>query len=125
PAGEVPGIFYSARTGRTEVLCGQGTTPAGATLAHYRAQGLTLIPGNGLLATVIPGSFDAWMILLRDHGTKSLREVLEPAIHYAEHGHPLLPRVSETIGSLADFFRSEWPSSAETYLPGGNVPAPG
>lgn len=41
PAGEVPGIFHSASTGRTEVLCGQGSTPAGATLAHYRAQGLT------------------------------------------------------------------------------------
>lgn len=55
PAGEVPAVFYSARTGRVEVLCGQGTTPAAATLARYRAEGLDLIPGNGLLATVIPG----------------------------------------------------------------------
>lgn len=28
PAGEVPAVFYSARTGRVEVLCGQGATPA-------------------------------------------------------------------------------------------------
>ncbi len=66
------------------MLCGQGTAPAGATIEHYRREGLTLIPGNGLLATVVPGAFDAWMLLLRDHGTMRLRDVLEPAIYYAE-----------------------------------------
>src|SRR5690242_7786104 len=88
PAGEVPAVFYSAKTGKIEVLCGQGTAPKGATIDHYRREGLSLIPGNGLLATVVPGSFDAWMILLRDHGSLRLREVLAPAISYAEKGHP-------------------------------------
>lgn len=125
PAGEVPGIFYSARTKQVEVLCGQGPTPAAATLENYRAQGLTLIPGNGLLATVVPGAFDAWMILLRDHGTKSLREVLEPAIYYAQTGHPMLPRVSNTIASLQDFFETYWPTSASVYVPKGAVPQAG
>ena len=100
PAGETPAVFYSARTGKVEVLCGQGCTPAGATLERYRAEGLSLIPGNGLLATVIPGAFDAWMLLLRDHGTMRLRDVLEPAIYYAEHGHALMPRISNTIAGL-------------------------
>jgi gamma-glutamyltranspeptidase/glutathione hydrolase len=125
PAGETPGIFYSAATGRIEVLCGQGSTPAGATLEHYRAEGLNMIPGNGLLATVVPGAFDAWMILLRDHGTMPLRTVLEPAIHYAQHGHPLLPRVSNTIATMQEFFQTWWPSSAAVYLPQGGVPQGG
>ena len=111
-----------SRTGRVEVLCGQGTTPAAATLERYRAEGLDLIPGNGLLATVIPGAFDAWMTLLRDHGTMRLRDVLEPAIYYAEAGHPLMPRISNTIAGPKDFFQAHWPSTAEIYLPGGNVP---
>ncbi len=122
PAGEVPAVFYSARTGRLEVLCGQGTTPAAATLERYRAEGLGLIPGNGLLATVIPGAFDAWMQLLRDHGTMRVRDVLEPAIYYAEHGHALMPRISNTIAGLKDFFQAHWPTTAQVYLPGGNVP---
>ena len=122
PAGETPAVFYSARTGKVEVLCGQGCTPAGATLERYRAEGLSLIPGNGLLATVIPGAFDAWMLLLRDHGTMRLRDVLEPAIYYAEHGHALMPRISNTIAGLKDFFQTHWPSTAEIYLPGGAVP---
>ncbi len=122
PAGEVPAIFYSQRSGRLQVLCGQGTTPAAATLERYRAEGLSLIPGNGLLATVIPGAFDAWMLLLRDHGTMRVRDVLEPAIYYAEHGHALMPRISNTIAGLKEFFETHWPTTAELYLPGGGVP---
>jgi gamma-glutamyltranspeptidase/glutathione hydrolase len=74
---------------------------------------------------VIPGAFDAWMLMLRDYGTLGVRDVLEPAIYYAQHGHPLLPRVAETIAEMADFFQEEWPSSAERWLPGGAAPAAG
>ncbi|MDS9469467.1 gamma-glutamyltransferase family protein [Paracoccus sp. MBLB3053] len=123
PGGDLPAIIHSAATGRTEVICAQGPAPSGASIARYKSEGLDLIPGNGLLATVIPGAFDGWMLMLRDYGSMTLREVLEPAIFYAEHGHPLLARVSGTIAELADFFRTEWPSSAETWMPGDEVPA--
>lgn len=124
PGGEVPIVFHSARTGETRVLCGQGTSPKAATLDHYKSEDLTLIPGNGLLATVIPGSFDAWLQLLRDYGSLPLSEVLAPAIHYAQKGHPLLPRVADTIAGLKDFFEREWPTSAAAYAPNGRAPQP-
>lgn len=123
PGGDLPALIHSARTGKTEVICAQGPTPAGATLEHYRAEGLSIIPDDGLLATVIPGAFDGWMTMLRDHGRLSLREVFEPAIWYAEQGHPVLPRVAATIAGMAEFFRKEWPSSFATWLPGGQAPA--
>ena len=125
PGGDLPAILYSKAKDRVEVICGQGRAPAKATIAHYLSEGLDLIPGSGLLATVIPGAFDAWMLMLRDYGTLGVRDVLEPAVHYAEHGHPLLPRVAETIAEMADFFQEEWPSSAERWLPGGTAPAAG
>lgn len=124
PGGDMPALVYSARRGKVEVICGQGPAPAGATIDHYVAQGLDLIPGDGMLATVVPGSFDGWMLMLRDYGSLDLRTVLEPAIHYAEHGHPMLPRVSQTIAGMAEFFRTEWPTSAALWLPGGKAPAP-
>ncbi|ARP82820.1 gamma-glutamyltransferase [Bordetella genomosp. 8] len=123
PAGEVPIVFHSAARGGVEVLCGQGTTPAAATLERFRAEGLDLIPGNGLLPAVVPGSFDAWMLLLRDHGSMRLRDVLEPAIYYAANGHALMPRISNTIAGLKAWFEQHWPSTAEIYLPNGAVPA--
>jgi gamma-glutamyltranspeptidase/glutathione hydrolase len=125
PLGDMPALIRPAGSEAPTVVCGQGPAPAGATIDHYRSEGLTLIPGSGLLATVIPGAFDAWMLILRDHGTLSLRDVLEPAIHYARHGHPLLGRVADTIAGLTDFMRREWPTSAETWLPGGHVPVAG
>jgi gamma-glutamyltranspeptidase/glutathione hydrolase len=123
PLGDMPALIRKAGDDAPTVICGQGVAPAGATIAHYRNEGLTMIPGSGLLATVVPGAFDAWMLMLRDHGTMRLREVLEPAIHYAAKGHPLLARVAGSIAGLADFFREEWPTSAATWLPGGAAPA--
>lgn len=124
PGGDMPAILYSKAKNKVEVICAQAPTPAGATIDHYRAEGLEVIPGDGLLATVIPGAWDGWMLMLRDYGRLSLRDVLEPAIFYAEKGHPVLPRVAATIAGLADFFRDEWPTSHATWLPGGAAPAP-
>ncbi|MDA8584830.1 gamma-glutamyltransferase family protein [Rhodobacteraceae bacterium] len=124
PAGDMPAIFYSTATGKVEVLCGQGVAPEAATITHYNKQGLTLIPGSGLLATVVPGAFDGWLLMLRDHGTMSLREVMQPAIDYAREGHPMLPRVANTIAGLADFFAEEWPTSAAVWTPDGKAPEP-
>src|SRR5246127_4269351 len=61
PGGEVPVIAYDQARGETFVVCGQGTAPAGATLEAYRDLGLDLVPGSGLLAATVPGSFGAWM----------------------------------------------------------------
>jgi gamma-glutamyltranspeptidase/glutathione hydrolase len=125
PGGEVPIIFHDAASGQQQVICGQGVAPAAANIQLYRDYGLELVPGSGLLATVIPGAFDAWMLLLRDHGTLRPREVLEYAIAYAEGGYPLVSGISAKIALVRDLFLKEWPTSAAVYLPGGDVPAPG
>ncbi len=123
PAGDMPAIFQKAGED-VQVICAQGPAPAAATIAHYREQDLTLVPGSGLLATVIPGAFDGWMLMLRDHGTMTLRDVLEPAIGYARDGHPVLPRVANTIDGLTEYFAEHWPSSAAVWTPGRTAPAP-
>lgn len=125
PLGDMPALIRPAGADQPLVVCGQGVAPAKATIAHYRSEGLDMVPGSGLLATVVPGAFDAWMLMLRDHGRLPLRDILAPAIRYARHGHPVLPRVSATIDGLGDFFRDEWPTSHDTWLPGGRAPAPG
>ncbi|PVE04376.1 gamma-glutamyltransferase family protein [Streptomyces scopuliridis] len=124
PAGEVP-IILAPAGGEVRVLCGQGPAPAGATIGHYCSLGLELVPGTGPLAAAVPGAFDAWMVLLRDHGTKSLSRVLRYAIGYAEDGHAPVERVGETVETVRELFEAEWTSSADVYLPGGKAPAPG
>jgi gamma-glutamyltranspeptidase/glutathione hydrolase len=124
PGGDVPIMVHEVKRGRTEVICGQGPAPAGATMAHYKGLGLDLVPGTGLLAPCIPGSFDAFMLMLRDYGTMRLKDVLAPAMGYARHGHPLLERASATIATVKDQFLNHWPTSAAIWLDQGNVPAP-
>ena len=57
--GDMPALIHDPQSGRTDVICGQGYAPAGATIERYRDQGLDIIPGSGLLSTVVPGAFDA------------------------------------------------------------------
>jgi gamma-glutamyltranspeptidase/glutathione hydrolase len=124
PAGEVPIIFKTAGDDQPKVLCGQGVAPAAATIERMRELTVDRVPGSGLISAVVPGAFDAWMLLLRDHGSLRLVEVMEPAIHYAEAGHPLLPGVSRAIADVADIFRNEWPTSAPVWLPNNQPPQP-
>jgi gamma-glutamyltranspeptidase/glutathione hydrolase len=125
PGGDVPVMVYDVRRGKPEVICGQGPAPAGATIAHYRREGLDLVPGTGLLAACVPGTFETWMLLLRDYGTLSLAEVLAPVIGYAQNGHPLVERAHATIATVAELFRKHWPTSAAVYLPNNTVPPTG
>ncbi len=125
PAGDAPIILHAAGAEGAEVICGQGPAPAGLTIAHCRALGLDLVPGTGMLAACVPGTFDALMLMLERHGTMSPRDVLAPAIHYARHGHPIVERAAATIATVAELFRDHWTTSADVYLPGGAVPVPG
>ncbi|WP_027550283.1 gamma-glutamyltransferase family protein [Bradyrhizobium sp. Cp5.3] len=124
PGGDVPIIVHDVKRGRTEVICGQGPAPARATIAHYKNEGLDMVPGTGLLAACVPGTFESWMMLLRDYGTMRVRDVLEPAISYARDGYPLVERACATIQTVEQLFRKYWPTSAAIYLPNGEVPKP-
>jgi gamma-glutamyltranspeptidase/glutathione hydrolase len=119
PGGDVPVLLYDVRKGKPELICGQGPAPAGATIAHYKSEGLDMVPGTGLLAACVPGMFDTWMTMLRDYGTMTLADVLTPAISYAQNGYPLVERAHATIKTVEKLFRDHWPTSAAIYLPGG------
>jgi gamma-glutamyltranspeptidase / glutathione hydrolase len=125
PGGEVPILVYDERHARIEVICGQGVVPAAATPQRFRDLGLDLVPGTGLLPGCVPGAFGGWLMLLRDHGTWTLSDVLAPAIAYAEQGYPLVRLITNALANVAAMFRKEWPSSAEVYVAGPDLPQPG
>lgn len=126
PGGDMTGVFATAEEpDRPVVLMGQGAAPAGATLEHYRAEGLDLVPGAGALAAAVPAAVDAWLLLLAEHGTWEVADVLAYAIEYAEGGHPVLERVCDQIAAVAELFTAHWPTSAERWMPDGRVPRPG
>ncbi|MEQ8333691.1 gamma-glutamyltransferase family protein [Nisaea sp.] len=125
PGGDLPLIMHSAKQNRTQVICGQGPAPKAATIPAIRDLGLDLIPGSGLLAAVTPGAFDTWMLMLRDHGTMGLGDVLEYAIGYARNGYPVVSKITDTVETVRGLFETEWPTSAAIYLKDGKAPTPG
>jgi gamma-glutamyltranspeptidase/glutathione hydrolase len=125
PGGDMVAVFATSADPTPTVLSGQGPAPAAATREHYLAEGLELVPGSGALAAAVPGAVDAWLLLLRDHGTWELADVLAFAIGYARDGHPLLERVRATIASVERLFVEHWTTSAEHWMGGGRLPEVG
>jgi gamma-glutamyltranspeptidase/glutathione hydrolase len=115
--GEAPIIIYSAREQRVVVINGQGSAPKAASPAMFAGQ--KAIPGNGPNGATLPAVVDAAALALERFGTKSLSDVLAPAIALAD-GFPMYEFLrsylqSERKGSEA----YEW--SMRTYYPGGRV----
>jgi gamma-glutamyltranspeptidase/glutathione hydrolase len=121
PGGDLPAVFWSVDRGEPLVLCAQGVAPAAATIERYQALGHRLVPGTGLLAACVPGSFGGWLLLLEQFGTWRLTDVLEFAIGYAESGYSVVPVITSTIERSESLLHT-WPGSAELYLP---APRPG
>jgi gamma-glutamyltranspeptidase/glutathione hydrolase len=71
-----------------------GRAPGAATTDWYARSGITSIATQSPHAVTVPGAIAGWTMLLADHGTKSLAEVLAPAIELAEGGYVVAPRVA-------------------------------
>jgi gamma-glutamyltranspeptidase/glutathione hydrolase len=103
---------------------GSGRAPAAATAAWYREHGFSEIPRQSPHSVTIPGAVEAWATLLRDHGTRSLGELLRPAIDFARHGYALSPRVARDWANQEKLLRAN-PDTARIFLPEGRVPEAG
>jgi gamma-glutamyltranspeptidase/glutathione hydrolase len=125
PGGDMPAIVYHAERDEALVVCGQGPAPAAATIERFGSLGLDMVPGTGLLAPCVPGAVGGWLLMLEQLGTWHLRDVLAFAIHYADAGFPVLPRIRQAIAGVEAIFREEWTESARTWLTGGAPPPVG
>jgi gamma-glutamyltranspeptidase / glutathione hydrolase len=115
--GEAPIVLYSARDRKVIVISGQGPAPRAATPELFAAKGV--IPGNGPLGATIPAAVDSASIALARYGTRSLSDVLAPAIELAD-GFPMyefLHHYLETERAATEIY----PWSKSTYYPGGRV----
>jgi gamma-glutamyltranspeptidase/glutathione hydrolase len=115
--GEAPIIIYSARDKRVVVINGQGTAPKAANPQLFA--GKDTIPGNGPLGATVPAAVDSASIALAKWGTKSLSDVLQPAIALAD-GFPMYE-------FLHHYFETErkgcepYAWTMQTYYPGGRI----
>ena len=82
-----------------------------------------MIPSTGPLAATVPAVLDACVTALDQFGTRSLAEVMQPAIELAD-GFPIDELRVEYIKTRAPIF-SQWPEAKRVFLPNGQVPKVG
>ncbi len=129
--GECVALVYDARRREIHALSGQGTAPALATTAFYRGRGLDRIPtGPGLqahLSFTVPGAVDAYLTLLETYGTRTLGEVLAPAVECAERGFPMYEAMHRLLGTSDGRAQFDCypPGGTAVFYPGGRTPAVG
>ena len=97
--------LYS-RGGTHDVIAydGSGWAPAAASAERLRSMGVQTIARHSPHAVTVQGAVDAWTTLHRDHGRLPLRDVLAPAIRFAEEGYVVTLRAIAETGRDA-FYR--------------------
>jgi len=117
-------LYAPAGTGEVIAMNGSGRAPAAATPEWFEARGITALDPNAAHSVTVPGAVRAWEALLAAHGRKGLDALLEPAIHYAEEGHPVHDRVASDWAAAAGTLAAD-PDSRARFLIDGAAPRPG
>ena len=116
--------IYAPASGKPVAINGSGRAPARAEPGWFRQSGLTSIPDDSPHAVTIPGAVDAWCRLSADYGSKSLDELLAPAIKAAESGFVVTPRAALDWARYANRIERHR-TGVPVYLPGGAAPVVG
>ena len=116
-------VLYSKAGALPIALSGAGRAPAKAHLEWYAERQIRQIEVQTPHAATVPGAIDAWCLLNREHGTKPMSELLEPAAKAAEDGYVVTPRVAHDWGRNVHKLRD--PVTAAVMLPGGKAPKAG
>lgn len=112
-------LLKAAGSDRVIGLNGSGRAPAGLNAAALRDKGLVKMPIHGIETVTMPGAIDAFCTLHAAHGRLPLDQVLAPAIHYAEEGVPVAPRVAADWAEDAAVLQGD---ARRHYLLNGAVP---
>ena len=107
---------------RVVALNGSGRAPAALTAETLRAKGHAKVPERGIDPITVPGAVDAFCRLSKDWGKMGIAASLAPAIHYAEAGVPVAPRVAHDWTLDAGNLQA---SAKPFFLNNGQIPQVG
>lgn len=137
--GDIFIIVWDPKTKKLYGYNGSGRAPMGRTLAQMKEKvgdhtenGFNTIPAYGSLPVTVPGTVDGWFALHEKFGKLKMKEVLAPAIEYAEEGFAVTELIAPSLqGSMKRFtsgkapFLEEFENARDTYMPGGKAPGVG
>ncbi|HEX3245480.1 MAG TPA: gamma-glutamyltransferase [Chloroflexota bacterium] len=120
--GDLFMLWYDGASRRVRAINAAGPAPAAASIAAYRERRMTTVPAKGVFAVETPGCVAGWQMSSDLFATRSLKELLQPAIGTARDGFPMYRTLHSIIG--ANLRTLNEPACA-TYAPGGQPIAVG
>ncbi|MEA1876433.1 MAG: gamma-glutamyltransferase [Bacteroidota bacterium] len=121
--GDLFAIVWDAETEKLYGLNGSGRSPKTLTLEYFQKKGLTSIPSTGPLPVSVPGAVDGWFELHKKFGVLPMKDILAPAIRYANEGFPVSELIAYYMRGASRLAR--YPGFKETYMPEGQMPSKG
>src|SRR5207253_11149920 len=117
-------LVYDAKTKSVYSINAEGTAPRLATIEWYKEHNGGKLPVNdSLLSGTVPGTVDAWYVLLDRWGTMSFAQVLKEAIDLAENGCPVGDSLARALATSQKL--RKYPTSTKVYLPNNHAPQAG
>ncbi|HMB64132.1 MAG TPA: gamma-glutamyltransferase [Eudoraea sp.] len=125
--GDLFAIVWDGKTRKLYGLNASGRSPKSLTLAYFEKEGLEKIPSHGPLPVSVPGAVDGWFELHKKFGSLPMKELLAPAISYAENGFPLTELIAWYMGGIPDIHKAGFSNIEDTYLKpnNGRIPKEG
>ncbi len=122
--GDLFAIVWDAEKKELTGLNGSGRSPQSLTLDYFKELGVTKIGPKGPLTVSVPGAVDGWFELHARYGRLPMKDILAPAISYAEEGFPVSEYIAYGWKRGADKLKG-YPGFADTFMPGGQAPKKG
>ncbi len=113
-------LYTPAGAEEPVALNGSGHAPAALSAEWLADRGVAALDQSSPHAVTVPGAVDAWARLVEDHGRKSLDELLQPAIGYAEEGFVVHARTAADWRDSAGRLAADSDSAAR-FLPEGKA----
>jgi len=117
-------LFYSAKDKSINALDASGRSPYAASLDFWRKSGFKEMPQRGIHSVTVPGAVHGWATLLNSYGKKTLGDVLQSAIRYAEEGFPVAELTAESWHEAESNLKADEGGSIN-YLVNGRTPRAG
>ncbi len=122
--GDLFAIYWDAKTGKLYGLNSSGWAPQGLTPAHLKARDVTKMPYQGIDAVTVPGAVAGWNALHERFGKAPWKDLLQPAIFYADKGYPVPELISGFWAEAPQIFAND-AEGQRVYLLNGKPPAVG
>jgi len=122
--GDLFAMYWDAKTGKLTGINASGWAPKALNIEYLRAKGISTMPQEGIQSVTVPGCVDGWEKLHAKFGKVPWRDLLQPAIYYAENGFPVTEMIAGAWERATTTLEMD-DNGRRIFMPDGRAPAVG